>query len=349
MAKPKSKSDGSRRPTILNVAEVTGFSQGAVSRAINGQGGIGDATRETILKAAREIGYFPNPSARNFKRGYTKRIGIIFPNLANTNYSELYENLDIVTAGEGYSSILALTHFSAERERNLMYEMSAGGADALVVNPVSGFENFDVYRRLKSWRYPLLFLYRGNEGEFDSLGVDYAPSLRIAMEYLRDVGHRKVAFVGHVPPGRTTPTGKRAVLIEVLREMGMEYDEKHSVHGLAADVSGEEAFQKWAEIGSKPTMVVAFNDETAISLMVEAQRLGVSVPGEISFLGSDDISAAGPLGLSTLRVDRRSMAKTIFEMLGKRIKDYDSPAHSKVLRSEFVLRGTTGPARSSAR
>lgn len=344
MPKKKTAGGSSHRPTILQLAKLTGFSQGAVSRAINGQEGISDTTRERILKSAREIGYHPNPSARNFKRGYTKRIGMILPNLSNANYSELYEHLDVVSADAGYSSILALAHQSADRERHLLLQLSAGEADGLVVNPVQNLENIDVYRKLKSWRYPMLFIYRGYEDEFDSLGVNYAVGLRTAIEYLRDVGHRQVAYLG--PFGKaSTPVGKHAQLISVLEELGMGYDSELTVYDAAAESAGETAFRQWQTQGKRPSAVVAYNDQTAISLMTEAKRLGVQVPGEISILGSDDIDAAEPLELSTLRVDRELMARTIFEMLRSRMQDFEAPARLKSLRAEFVLRSSMGPLR----
>ena len=345
MPKKKSAQSGSGRPTILQLAKLTGFSQGAVSRAINGQGGISEATRERILKAAREIGYAPNPSARNFKRGYTKRIGMILPDLANTNYSELYENLDQVASEAGYSSLLALAHRSPERERNLLLQLSAGEVDGLIVNPVENLENLDVYQKLKNWRFPLLFLYRGYEGQFDSIGVDYSSSLRKALQYLRDVGHTSVAYLGPNRPD-LPPVGKLVEVIRIGEELGMKYDEELSVLGVdTAKGAGEEAFRKWKSLGRRPTAVVAYNDQTGISLLSEAKRLGVDVPGDLSILGSDDIHAAEPLELSTLRVDRGLMARSTFEMLDNRIKDFDSPIHLQSLRSEFLLRGSMGPLR----
>lgn len=345
MPKKKTAKSKSGRPTILQVAKLTGFSQGAISRAFNGQGGISDATREKIMKAAKEIGYHPNPSARNFKRGYTKRLGMILPNLANANYSELYEQLDLVTAEEGYSSILALTHHSPERERNLMLQLSAGEADALVVNPVSNLENLDVYRKLKSWRYPVLFIYKNYGEEFDSLGVNYYASLQKALGYLRDVGHKRVAYVGLTPMG-TEPVGKHAEVIRILGELGMGYDLEGSVLGVAADVAGEQAFRQWRESRTQPTAVVAYNDQTAISLMTEAKRMGVSVPRDLSILGSDDIQAAEPSELSTVRVDRAQMAQKIFEILEDRIRDFDAPVRVQSIRSEFILRNSMGPPKS---
>ncbi len=342
MPKKKSAVSKTGRPTILQLVEITGFSQGAISRALNGQGGISDATRMKILKSAREIGYYPNPSARNFKRGYTKRIGMLLPNLANANYSELYENLDLVTADRDYSSILALTHQSSERERNLMYQLSAGEADGLVINPVSNLDNLEDYKRLRSWRYPLLFIYRSYEG-FDTLFVDYNASMLKALQYLRDVGHKKVAYVGFTPPSRT-PTGKQAVLLELLKDLGMEYDQRLSVPGIDAEEAGVESFRQWREKGKMPTAVVAYNDQTAISIYREARHLGIDVPGDISLLGSDDIAASEPHDLSTVRVERSLMARTIFEMLENRMKHFDSPIRVQSIRSEFILRNSMGPA-----
>ncbi|WP_309383243.1 LacI family DNA-binding transcriptional regulator [Cerasicoccus frondis] len=346
MPKKQSPLSSTGRPTILQLAKLTGFSQGAVSRAINGQGGISDPTRERILKAAREIGYVANPSARNFKRGYTKRIGMLLPDLANANYSELYENLDLVASDDDYSSLLALTHHCGERERNLLLKLSAGEVDGLIVNPVQQFENLDTYRKIKSWKFPLVFLYRGYEDEFDSLGVDYATSLRKAVGYLRDVGHRRVAYAGPNSSAKE-PVGKLLSLMEILDELGMEYDRELSVLEVQADLAGPEAFEKWVSRGKRPTAVVAFNDQTAISIHTEARRLGLTIPRDLSILGSDDISSAEPLEISTLRVDRAAMAKAAFKLLENRIKHFESPIRQQSLSSEFILRSSMGPCQKS--
>ncbi|WOO41468.1 LacI family DNA-binding transcriptional regulator [Rubellicoccus peritrichatus] len=331
-----------KRPTVGDLVKLTGFSQGAISRAFNGRGGISEATREKILKAAGEIGYHPNPSARNFKRGYTGRIGIILPNLRNTNYSELYEQLDLVMADSGVASSLALTHASVEREANTILHWSAGETDALIVNPVPDKKNIDLYRKLKSWRYPLLFIYDNYANEFDSLGVDYRLSLRQAMMYLRDVGHKKVAYVG---TAATAPksVGKLAMLYKVLEELGIEFDEELSVLHVPGKEAGPRAFSKWRVMGRRPSAVVAFNDQTAASIYSEATSLGLKVPEDLSLLGSDDVDQAEAIGLSTIRIDRTEMAKTIYDMLQNRMKDFDSPIRIQQMRSELILRRSMGP------
>lgn len=338
------KMKSNRRPTVKDLAKATGYSQGAISRAFNGRSGISEATREKILRTAREIGYHPNPSARNFKRGYTGRVGIILPNLRNTNYSELYEHLDDVLAEAGLASALSLSQAVGEREARTILHWSAGETDALVLNPMPNSQNLELYRKLKSWRYPLVMIYSGVGVEFDSLCVDYLQSLRQVVGYLRDVGHKKVAYVGI--SSWPKPYGKLAVLLDVLRECGMGYDEELSLHHAQGPEAGSLAFSKWLVLNKRPTAVVAYNDQTAASIYSEARRVGVRIPEDMSLLGSDDVDQAKTFGLSTIRVDRVEMARTLYAMLKNRMEDFDSPIRIQRLPAELVMRYTLGPSRA---
>ncbi|WP_309384385.1 LacI family DNA-binding transcriptional regulator [Cerasicoccus frondis] len=331
-----------KRPTLKDLITKTGFSHGAISRAFNGQKGISTATRERILKAAREIGYYPNPSARNFKRGYSGRIGIILPNLRNTNYSELYEQLDRVISQSGSSSILALTHDDMEVEANTILHWSAGETDALVLNPTRASKNIDIYRKVKSWGYPLLFLYGNLGGDFDGIGFEYDHSMAQALKYLRDVGHESVAYVGQIPPG-TKPLGKYSVLLRQLEAAGMKFDEKHSVFNVDGEEAGAVALDRWKRMKSHPTVVVAYNDYTAGSIYYEARYRGLSIPDDFSLLGSDDVAEAKLIGLSTIRMDRQALASEVLQMLQTRMEDAEEPPQYTSLRCELVLRDTLGP------
>ncbi|WOO40928.1 LacI family DNA-binding transcriptional regulator [Rubellicoccus peritrichatus] len=331
-----------KRPTLADLVKKTGFSQGAISRAFNGNGGISDATCKKILKAAREIGYHPNPSARNFKRGYSGRVGIILPNLQNANYSEIYEHLDTVMSSGGTATSLALTHYCAEREADTILHWSAGETDALVINPIPKGVNLDLYRKLKSWGYPLLFIYLSFGNEFDCLTVDYNQSLRQALSYLKDVGHKKVAYVGFVPPAAVA-YGKHGTLVKALEDVGLAFDEELSVMHASGAEAGRASFEQWQTLGRRPTAVVAFNDETAASIYCEARYLGLQIPKDLSLLGGDDVRDAELIGLSTIRNDRREMASKIFSMLKNRMRDFDSPIQRQSLRSELVMRQSLGP------
>lgn len=332
-----------KRPTLQDLMKKTGFSHGAISRAFNGQKGISDDSRAFILKTAREIGYHPNSSARNFKRGYSGRIGIVLPNLRNTNYSELYEQLDIVISRAGLSSILALTHDDMKREMDIILHCSAGETDAIILNPIRAAENQDLYAKVRSWGFPLIFLYGIPGQEYDGIGFNYRNSLSKALKYLRDVGHRKVAYVGQIPLS-AEPRGKYGILLEKLPEFGMEFDEKHSIFDASGDAAGPVALDRWSAMGSKPTAVIAYNDHTAGSLYYEALYRGMKIPEDFSLLGSDDVAEAKLIGLSTIRSDRAAMAAEIFNMLQLRMKSPKDPPQQRSLHCELVTRDSLGPA-----
>ncbi|GHC02755.1 LacI family DNA-binding transcriptional regulator [Cerasicoccus arenae] len=341
----KNGKNRAQRPTFRDLVKLTGYSQGAISRAFNGQPGIGEATREKILKAAREIGYYPNPAARNFKRGYTSRIGIVLPNLGNTNYSELYEQLDLVNAKGGYSSILAITHDSETVEADTLLHWSAGETDGLIINPIVSGKNVDLYRKLKSWGFPIVLLYRLFGSEFDGVYIDYKACLRQALIYLQDVGHRKVAYVGF--SNLRKPVGKLWLLLELLKELEMEFDETGSVFDIAGDEAGIRAFSQWNLQGRRPTAVVTYSDQTAISLYSDAVSMGLEIPRDISIFGSDDVAGAKAVGLSTIRVDRSLMARVIVDILHARMRDFDAPTRIQTLPCELVLRRSMGPVPKS--
>jgi len=334
-----------QRPTVKDLVRLTGFSQGAISRAMNGKSGISEATRDKILKTAMEVGYQPNPAARNFKRGFTKRIGIILPNLRNPNYSELFEQLDLIMADAGYTASLALTHDSPEREADIISHWSAGETDALIIHPTTYEKNHDLYQKLLTWRYPALMLYNSFGESFDSIGVDYRLSLRHAVRYLQDVGHRKVAYVG-VAPGDPIPLGKYGCLLSILSDLGVDFDEQLSLLNVPSLMAGPAAFNYWRKQDALPTAVVAYNDQAALSIISEAMSRGIRIPEDISVMGSDNIDQAEAVGLSTLSVDRRSMAKIMFDHLQNRMADFDSPTSIIRIRSDFIMRRTLAPPRS---
>lgn len=336
----------SNRPTLKDLIQKTGFSHGAISRAFNGQKGISEATREKILRVAREMGYHPNPSARNFKRGYSGRVGIILPNLRNTNYAALYERMDEEITKGGSSSILALTHDDTDREADIILHWSAGETDALIINPVQAGANVELYRKVRSWGYPLLFIYGAPGTEFDRIFVDYRHCMRKALSYLKEVGHRKVAYVGMIPPGKR-PAGKYGILLESLPGVGLDYDEEASLLHVNGDQAGPMALEHWRKLGRFPTAVVAFNDQTAGSIYYEARFNGVDVPRDFSLLGSDDIAEARLFGLTTFRTDRVQLATEAFRMVQARMQDPETPVQDFALRSEFVVRDTLGPVPSS--
>ena len=190
----------------------------------------------------------------------------------------------------------------------------------------------------------MVLLYRLFEGsELDGIMVDYRLSLKQALIYLRDVGHKKVAYVGLSDLEK--PVGKLWLMQKLLDELGMQFDSELSVYNVTGSDAGTRAFSQWGVQKRRPTAVVSYSDQTALSLIAEASCMGVNIPGELSVFGSDDIAAAKAVGLSTIHVDRSEMARVTVDILRNRMENFDSPVRIQQVSSELILRRSMGPVR----
>ena len=90
--------------SIKDIASHCGVSVSTVSKALNGRGDVGEATKEQILDAVKELGYTANTAARALKTNRTYSIGIVFTDLSNSGFMHEY-----------FASML--NYFRAEAER----------------------------------------------------------------------------------------------------------------------------------------------------------------------------------------------------------------------------------------
>src|SRR5881296_1978546 len=79
--------------TIDAVARRARVSNATVSRALNRSGAVATATRERVLQAADELGYVPNEQARHLRRGRSRAVGFLVPNIADPSYAAILQAL----------------------------------------------------------------------------------------------------------------------------------------------------------------------------------------------------------------------------------------------------------------
>ena len=105
-----------RRVKLTDLAEKTGFTVGTISKALQNKEGISQETRETILKAAKEIGYIANSQAGGLRSGSTKTVAIIISDITNPFFAIEIKTCISALEKYGYSAIVMDTDESAERE-----------------------------------------------------------------------------------------------------------------------------------------------------------------------------------------------------------------------------------------
>jgi LacI family transcriptional regulator len=334
---------GTRRPTILDVAERSGVSKSTVSNVVRGAEHLSEGTRERVEAAIEELGYVPNALARDLKRSRTASIGLVAGDLRNPYYSELARRIEQLCAGSGYTTVLCATEGVAEKEServSLLLEHQVSG----IVFMHLGADSRKVIADLRAPHLPIVVIGMALGQGIDSVGPDDAKGAELAITHLAELGHERIAYVSSpYPPPSTTAARARGAR----RAAG-----KHDLPDLSQpeiDLGGAAAERGLAELiegPDAPTAVFAGNDLTALALIDGLESLGSRVPEDLSVVGFDDIAVArlNRISLTTVHHPIEEQAELGVARLFSRIESGESPPQRwlrRKLTPSLVVRGTT--------
>ncbi|MGJ3190462.1 LacI family transcriptional regulator [Paenarthrobacter nitroguajacolicus] len=323
-----------KRPTLMDVAEAAGVSRALVSIVMRDAPGASDATRLKVREAARTLGYRPDSRARLLRSSRTRLLGVSF----STAHAFHAEIVDAAYAGatlRGYDIALSAVAKGRPEERAVESLLDLGCEALIMISPTLGEQELAAYAA----RLPVVSLLRDDVGDtLDSVSSDDHAGIRIAIEHLTSLGHRRIA---HVDGGETVsgPQRRAAFREEMVR------------HGLDARViSGgpteEDGLRAGHELQAElPTAVVAFNDRCALGVWESFRAAGLRVPEDVSVLGYDDSQFArlSYVQLSSISQDAPLLARAAVDRAVDRLEGSTSAAHL-VRTPHLVARRTTGPA-----
>ena len=104
-----------RRPTLQDIADLTGVTKMTVSRYLRDPSAVAEGTRERIAAAVEELGYIPNRAPDMLSNATSKAIGILIPSLSNQVFSAVIHGIEAVTRPAGYQTLLAHYGYSPEQ------------------------------------------------------------------------------------------------------------------------------------------------------------------------------------------------------------------------------------------
>ncbi|MET8946472.1 LacI family DNA-binding transcriptional regulator [Streptomyces sp. NPDC004542] len=331
---------GGVQVTIREVAKAAGVSPSTVSRALAAGGTVSEATRERVRVAADRLGYQPNRAARGLITGRTGHVGVIVPDLLNPFFAEICKGAQARARGLGHAVFVS----DAERDEGLELDAVrtlAPQVDGLVLcaSHLSGEELGSLHELTPK---PIVLLHRREPG-FASVTADLAEGMTDALTHLHALGHRRIAYVGG--PRSTWTAQERAAGIEAMASSGKV--EIVQVGSVAPHFDGGIAGAADVVLASGATAVVAFNDIVAFGLISRFTARGVSVPGEMSVVGCDDIALSGMAAppLTTVSVPKAHAARAavdlLFRILGTPAGQDAEQPQQRVLPTHLVVRGST--------
>jgi DNA-binding LacI/PurR family transcriptional regulator len=330
---------GRRRPTLEDVAAHAGVSRALVSIVIRGAAGASDTTRQRVLASAAEIGYRPDPRARQLARRRTGLIGVSF-GAHHPFHADLLEGIYLAAEPAGYD--IALSALTPSRDEHRAIESLLDyRCEALIL---LGPESAEPRLAELGARLPVVVVARHvRDRSVHVVRTDDEAGIRAAVAHLVDLGHRDIVHVdgGRAPGATERRRGYRAAM----REHAIA-DNVRILAGGPTEESGAAAARVLLA-GPQPlaTAVVAFNDRCAVGVLDALTRAGVTIPADVSLVGYDDdrLSRLPHVNLTTIAQNAQRMASLAVDTAIGLLDGTEGAERAAVIAPHLTVRGTTGP------
>ena len=302
---------------IRDVAAAAQVSPATVSRVLNldrVEYPVRPETRERVLDAIDRLGYRPNDLARALLHRRTNVVGLIVPDISNPYYAEIAHGVEEVAAGSGYRIVLCNTNRSAEKTNAYVDTLVKSRVDGVVI--AGGNVDSRFSPDLLSTYGTKLVLIGRHELSYPSVQVDNVGAARTATEYVLELGHRSIAFIGGPFTSHTVQDrlqGYRAAL----SDRGIGIEDRLVREGDFQEAGGYAAAQAIFKGGIEASAVIAINDRTALGAMAAVTDLGLRIPDDVSLIGFDDVSIASFIrpALTTVAIPSFELGRAAMALL----------------------------------
>jgi LacI family transcriptional regulator len=331
---------------LADVAKRAKVSTATVSRVLNNIGLVKESTRLRVLKAAKELHYHPNLHARTLAGGQNRTLGMVVSNLENPFFLDIFRSLECEAHRQGYELLVSNTDYQPQRLTTCIQTMMGRRPAGLAII-VSEMEP-SLLREVSQAGLPVILLdAAASQPNFTSIRVAYGKGMDRTLEYLHDLGHRRMAFIGHHTSLGPLSVRKQSFLDAMARfapevEFTTEVDQD-------GPEGGRQACRRLLISRFEPTAIVCVNDYMALGVLRELRDQGLSVPRDVSVTGFDNIRLAefASPSLTTADIPREKIGHLIFEALAPEARGEREVVQEIVIDPALIVRESTGPCRAS--
>lgn len=337
-----------RRTTIADVALQAGVSIKTVSRVANNEANVRPKTRVHVQRVIDELQYRPDPSARSLSSRKSYRVGLLYDNPSASYLINIQHGSLKTIRAEGYDLVIyPCDYVDDQLPEEVKAMVRQGRVDGLVLTPpLSDMES--VTRVLEDARMPFMCIAPADYASNDHcVFTNDRQSCTEVMRYLVGLGHRDIGFIIGHPDHRAV--GNRFLgYKDGLEEAGIPLRGELIQQGYNTFDSGVESARELLTGDTVPTAIFASNDDMAAGVLKAAHEMGLSVPGDLSVVGFDDIPLASQVwpSLTTIRQPIQAMARRATELLLRGLAEQPTDDLERLIESTLVIRESTGPAPS---
>lgn len=333
--------------TIRDIAESTGVSISTVSLVLRESPLVADKTRQKVQAAIAALGYVYNRSAASMRSRRSGVVAISVNDLSNPYFAGLTSSVERALDQIGRTVLLADVREDAGRQARFIEKMREYGVDGLILCPAHSTDAAQLVAQLKTAQLPCVLVSRNlSLSGLDYVGYDHQHGMRLAVEHLIELGHRRIALLGG---DRSTWVGQQRLMgyREALQARGLLLDAELEIEGPLTRSSGMELIGRGLALSQPPTAAACANDVVAFGVMLGLRRSGLEPGRDFSVTGNDDVTEAAlwTPALTTVSPDFELIGDRAAHTLLQRIDDpeadcwhFNLPVSLRVRNSTAALR-----------
>ena len=328
------------RPTMRHVATLAGVGIKTVSRVMNEEAGVSEATRTKVLEASRQLNYQLDVTAGSLRRAgrRTLSVGLLLPSVSNPFSGEINRALEDALSARGIAVFAASLDDDPQREQSIIAAFLGRRVDGLVLTPIAKNQSYTIPEHSRD--LPMVFIDREPVGvDADAVVTDNAIGAAKAAAHLLAHGHTKIAYLGDRTDIQTARERKRGFLEEIGRA-GIPSSSVPIRENLHDEETARQAAIELLTSENPPTAIFSSQNLVTFGTMRALKELGKN--REVALVGFDDFTLADMMdpGVTVIAQHPDRIGIRTAERLLARIDGDQEPPRTYVIPSELIQRGS---------
>ena len=326
--------------TLKDVAERAGVSRAAVSRSFTQGASVSARTRAKVEQAAVELGYSPNMLARSLTTRQTRMVGLVSNNFRNPVFLQIFDLFTRDLQEQGLRPLLVNLSDETDPARSvqLLRQYSVDGVIVASSHLPAGFAGAFRHAGL-----PVVHAFGRVTATPDVavVGIDNVGAGRMAAATLIARGYRRIGFMGG-PEAASTTQDRLAGFIATAAQAGVPATACFA--GAYSFAAGRAEMARLIE-GPLAEAYFCGDDVLSIGALSAAREAGLDVPGDMGFIGLNDMEMAGwaNIDLTTIHQPFEAIVQASVALIQSILVEPDRPPEARLFPCHIVERGTLRP------
>lgn len=327
------------KPTLIRIAENTGYSISTISRVLGGKSDnyrISDRAEAIIRAEAEKCGYPLKPLAQILRNGRTKTIGVVLPSVTNPFFAEMAGSVIAEASSRGYSSIVVVTMENEEEQASCISTLLSKKVDGILAAPCG--EDGELFEKLNE-TVPVVLVDRF----FVSKNIPYVTSSNFrgafdATTILINSGHRDIVCIQG--DRKSIPNQKRVEgYMSAMNSAGLSGSANVVGDGFSVQCGYLETKLLLSQ-ATRPTAILALSYTIVLGVMKALRDSSLKLGQDISLISFDDNIGLDHMLPAITRISQpiEEMGKLATKILIERIEGNSDKTPQLELKTELIIR-----------